>query len=103
MSDYNLIEKSIKKFKDLKSNFENLLQNLSLEIIPTQTTFCLIKLPKNITGKSMKEKLAKQNIFIKDCSIYPDLGKQYIYLGVPQKQYQKFCVVKMKVALEELC
>jgi histidinol-phosphate aminotransferase len=103
MSNNNLIEKNIKKFKDLKSNFENLLQNLPLEITPTQTTFCLIKLPKNISGKAVKEKLAKQNIYIKDCSIYPDLGERYIYLGIPQKKYQKFCVEKIKNVLEELC
>jgi histidinol-phosphate aminotransferase len=103
MSNNNLIEKNIKKFKDLKSNFENLLQNLPLEITPTQTTFCLIKLPKNISGKAVKEKLLKQNIYIKDCSIYPDLGEQYIYLGIPKKQYQKFCVEKIRNVLEELC
>jgi len=64
--------------------------------LPTQTTFCLVKLPEKITGKELKEKLVKQNVFIKDCSIYPNLGKQYIYLGVPKNEYQKKIIEILK-------
>jgi histidinol-phosphate aminotransferase len=102
MNDPLLIKKSLKKFKELKQSFEKLLQEIPLEILPTQTTFCLVKLPKNTNGKDLKEKLAKQDIFIKDCSIYPTLGKQYIYLGIPQIRFQKKFVLVMRKALEEL-
>lgn len=102
MSDKKFIENSIKKFEELKSNFEYLLKKIPLEVISTKTTFCLVKLPKIIAAQSLKEKLLQKNIYIKDCSLYPNLGKQFICLGVPQKQYQKFCVAKVKEALEEL-
>jgi|GEM_PF-2359222 len=102
MSDTELIKESINQFTLLKQSFEKLLQRIPLTVFPTKTTFCLVKLPDNITGKSLKEKLANENIFIKDCSLYPNLGKQYIYLGIPKKQYQKIFIEKMKIALEEL-
>ena len=63
-----------------------------------------MKLPETITGKELKEKLAIKSIFIKDCSIYTDLGKQYIYLGVPQNKYQKEIIKEIENILEEkLC
>ncbi len=102
ISNISLIEKTIKRFQELKQEFERELQNISLEVIPTQTTFCLAKLSGKITGNVLKEKLGKRGIYIKDCSIYPNLGKEYIYLGIPQKQYQKKCIEEIKAALEEL-
>lgn len=85
-----VMKSSLEKFEFLKSIFEKKLQKISsLEIIPTNTTFCFIKINANITGKQLKEKLEKENIFIKDCSIYQNLGSQYIYLGIPQNKYQK--------------
>ena len=84
-----LVTTSVKKFITLKKNFEKLLKNIFLEIVPTKTTFCLVKLPEKISGKTLKDKLAQKGIYIKDCSIYEGLGKQYIYLGVPQKRYQQ--------------
>lgn len=102
MSAPQLIAKTITKFQETKKGFEQMLNNIPLEIFPTLTTFCLAKLPNNITGKDLKEKLLEKDIYIKDCSIYPNLGKQFIYLGIPQKQYQKMCIAKIKEALEEL-
>jgi histidinol-phosphate aminotransferase len=102
MSDLTLIENTIIKFDGVKKEFEKKLQSISLQVLPTQTTFCFVKLPKKISGDVFKEKLLKKGIYIKDCSIYPGLGKQFIYLGIPQKRYQQYCVEKMKQVLEEI-
>jgi len=92
----------IERFKQFKSDFENKLKKIPyLEIVPTKTTFCFIKLNAKITGKQLKEKLARENIFIKDCSIYQNLGSQYIYLGVPQKKYQKTVINTIKKIIGE--
>lgn len=101
LSKPELVKSSVKNFIALKESFEKLLKDISLEIVPTKTTFCLVKLPKKITGKTLKEKLAQKRIYIKDCSIYENLGKQCIYLGIPQKQYQKEVVAVIKSLLEE--
>ncbi len=96
-----LIKSSVKKFIILKESFEKLLKDITLEIVPTKTTFCLVKLPKKITGKTLQEKLAQKGMFIKDCSIYENLEKQYIYLGIPQKRYQKEIAKAIKSFLEK--
>ncbi|MDE2590640.1 MAG: aminotransferase class I/II-fold pyridoxal phosphate-dependent enzyme, partial [Patescibacteria group bacterium] len=57
------------EFIKLKSNFEGLLKEISLEVIDTKTTFCLIRIPKKIFLKNFKEKLERRNIYIKDSSI----------------------------------
>lgn len=97
-----LIKESIAKFQALKKDFEAKLKQISqLKIIDTNTTFCLVKILSARTGAELKEQLKKQEIFVKDCSIYTGLGKQYIYLGVPKKQYQKKVVKAIKSLLEE--
>lgn len=101
LSKPQLIKTSVQNFIKLKSKFEKFLKSIFLEVIPTNTTFCLVKLPERITGKELKEKLLQKGIFIKDCSIYENLGKQYIYLGLPQEQYQKEVVEAIKSLLEE--
>ncbi|HSW97510.1 MAG TPA: histidinol-phosphate transaminase [Candidatus Saccharimonadales bacterium] len=93
------VEVIIEQFKKFKLDFEKQLQAIpGLEIISTKTTFCFIKLNTKITGKQVKEKLKQRNIFIKDCSIYQNLGSQYIYLGVPKKKYQ----IKVVRAIKEI-
>jgi histidinol-phosphate aminotransferase len=90
LSRPDLIKKSIVEFQALKKSFESLLKKIpQFEILETKTTFCLVKILSTTTGADLKEALKKQEMFIKDCSIYQGLGKQYIYLGVPQKKYQK--------------
>jgi histidinol-phosphate aminotransferase len=93
---------TIKRFETFKANFENILRQISeLEIIPTKTTFCFIRLKSKITGKELKERLKSKNVFIKDCSIYQNLGSQYIYLGVPQKKYQATVLKAIKNSVKE--
>lgn len=97
-----LIKQSISEFKKLKQNFEvKLKQFPQLEVLETKTTFCLARILTPTTAAQVKEQLKKQNMFIKDCSIYEGLGKQYIYLGVPQEDYQFQVVEAIKNVLEE--
>ncbi len=98
-----LIKNSIAEFQALKRKFEEKLKQLpKLELLETKTTFCLSKIISSTTAGELKQQLKKQNIFIKDCSIYEGLGKQYIYLGVPQEGYQQKVVDSIRnVLLEE--
>lgn len=100
-----LVRKSVTKFRELKKAFEAKLKQIpQLEILETKTTFCLAKILSTKTATRLKEQLKEKGIFIKDCSIYQSLGKQYIYLGVPQKRYQNEVVKAIKNLLEDnLC
>ncbi len=98
LSNREKIPQMLDVYVKLKKEFEEKLQTITtLEIIPTKTTFCLIRIKKaTITAKFLKEKLSKDGIFIKDCSIYKGLGANYMYLGVPAKKVQNIVVKKIK-------
>jgi len=97
-----LIEKSVSRFLQLKKGFENKLNEVAeLEVLETKTSFSLVKVASSITGAQLKEKLKEENIFIKDCSIYEGFGKQYIYLGIPLKEYQDKAVEAIRTVLKE--
>jgi histidinol-phosphate aminotransferase len=88
-----LIKKSVRQFRNRQQSFETKLKLIpQLEVMDTKTTFCLAKINNDLTATKLKVRLAEQNIFIKDCSIYTGLGKQYIYLGVPSEQYQPLLI-----------
>lgn len=92
-----LIKNSIAEFRALKRKFEVKLKQLnSIELLESKTTFCLVKINSSMTATQLKEQLKKQDIFIKDCSIYEGLGKQYIYLGIPQEKYQQKVIENIK-------
>lgn len=97
-----LIKKSVTDFQKLKKAFKTMLKQIpQLKVFNTKTTFCLAKILSTKTAVELREQLKIKGIFIKDCSIYQNLGKQYIYLGVPQKRYQKEVVKAIKNLLEE--
>jgi len=90
MNDFSKINRVTEKYKKAKNDFEKMLTQIkSLKMIPTYTTFILIKLPKPYNASFIKNELSKREIYIKDCSIYCGLGSQYIYLGIPKKTVQK--------------
>lgn len=97
-----VIQSSIAKFQRLKTKFEKKLRRIpQLEILETKTTFCLTKINSPITAAVMKAKLKKQNMYIKDCSIYEGLGSQYMYLGVPKNDYQQQVIKGIANVLKE--
>lgn len=90
------IRQLVNNYQDLKSRFEILLKKITaIDVIPTKTTFCLIKLPKTSNSKKLKAKLEAKGIFIKGCSIYEGLGNEFVYLGVPNKTLQKRVVFEI--------
>lgn len=92
----------IEKFSKLKKEFESKLKEIpKLCVLETKTTFCLVKILSSITARQVRIKLQKKNIFIKDCSIYEGLGKQYMYLGIPQKRDQKQIIACIKASLQQ--
>lgn len=91
------VRQLVNNYQDLKNRFENLLKTINnIEVIPTKTTFCLIKLPKTCSSKQLKTRLEAKGIFIKDCSIYEELASEFVYLGVPNKTMQKRVVLEIK-------
>jgi histidinol-phosphate aminotransferase len=97
-----LITDSMIKFQSLKNTFEEKLKRLTqLNVLKTKTTFCLVKILSTKTAKQLKEQLGENNIFIKDCSMYEGLGKQFMYLGIPQKKYQTKIIKTINRLLEE--
>jgi threonine-phosphate decarboxylase len=54
-----------------------------LEPLPSETNFLLVRiLASGITGTDLREKLAQQNILIRDCSSCPGLGRRYFRIAV---------------------
>lgn len=100
LKNENTIKQAIKRYIKIKRSFGKLLSRLrGVTILPTKTTFCLLKLPKGKTAKEVKNKLLKLQIYVKDCSIYKGLGPQYLYLGAPRIMYQKKVVKALENTL----
>ncbi len=99
LSRPDVIEESVCVFTELKDSFENGLREAGLGIVPTVTTFCIATLPHPTTGKQLKDILGKEGIYIKDCSIYSGFDDNYIFLGVPAREYQESCLSAIKQAL----
>lgn len=97
-----LIKESITEFQKLKQGFEAKLREIpQLEVLETKTTFCLTRIKSITTAAQLKEELKKEDIFVKDCSIYEGLGKQYMYLGIPQERYQQQVIKSISDVLKE--
>jgi len=102
LKNKNAIDKSINSFLNLKSNFEKLLSKVNgIRVIPTKTSFCLLDTKStSIPAKELKEQLSKRGIYIKDCSIYQELGDFYAYLGVPDQKYQEKVISEIEKVIE---
>ena len=97
-----IVRQLINKYNRQKQNFEKLLNQIeSIRVIPTKTTFCLLKINEDISSTQLKEKLQKKDIYIKNCSLYQLLGEKYVYLGVPAEKYQQFVVNAIKKVVGE--
>lgn len=99
LSDSKFVTEFVETFQEMKTAFERQLATTPLQILPTKTTFCIAKLPASITARELKAQMQQKGILIKDCSIYPGFGEQYIYLGVPQTIYQETVTQAIKEAL----
>ena len=90
--DNPAIRKSMfKTFLQAKKNFELSLKKIkNIELVTTYTSFCLIKVTSsNKTGATLRKYLEENNIYIKNCDLYPGLGEKYAYLGIPEPARQK--------------
>lgn len=101
--DENRIKQLTNVYVTQKENFEKLLSQIkNIKIIPTLTTFCLLRLAsEKINSSELKKKLKEKNIYIKDCYMYKLLGPEYVYLGVPAPKYQRYVADIMKKIMEE--
>ncbi len=100
LKEPRLLKQSIAEFQSLKANFEALLAKIpEVQILPTNTTFCLVNILSQTSAGELKKRLERKNIFVKDCSIYEGLGTQYMYVGVPQKAFQQTVVTEIQKAL----
>jgi histidinol-phosphate aminotransferase len=94
LEDNTLVGNLIKGYVKTKENFERLLADINdIELVATKTTFCLLNLAKTkLNASETKKKLGEKSIYVKDCYMYQLLGPQYLYLGVPAQEYQKYIV-----------
>jgi histidinol-phosphate aminotransferase len=84
----------ISKLLENKKIFYKKLKKIKqIEVYPSETTFFLVKLP--ISACDLKKDLEKHKIIIKDCSMFPSLGKNFSILGIPKKQDIDFVIEKI--------
>ena len=90
----------IKQYLYFKSQFVNLLSESvnNIQIIPSFTTFILVKINKN--SQQVYSLLTKKNIFIKNTLCFNNFPKNIIMFGVPKKEDWRYFIKYLKQALE---
>lgn len=77
----------IKNFNRFKAGFLKKLNQIpGIEIIPTNTTFVLVKVTKHKNSQQIIKKLAiKYKIFVKNTIVYDNFPKHVLMFAVPKK------------------
>ena len=78
----------VKNFFSNKKMFISKLKTIKkVGVIDTKTSFILLDLTKTKkTAKKVKSELEKYKIFTKDCSLFSNLNRYYLYMGIPEKK-----------------
>jgi histidinol-phosphate aminotransferase len=81
----NSKDKLLKKFNKNKNKFIKKLSKIkNISVFDTKTTFILLKLKKD--AKTVKIALEKKNILTKDCSVFENFDKNFLYMGIPSNK-----------------
>jgi len=84
--------------KEAKKLFYEKLKSIKdVKVYPSETTFFLVELEGDAC--TLKEKLEKDKIIIKDCSMFPGLGNKFGVIGIPNKKDIDFVIEKIKEAI----
>ena len=91
-------KETINKLKETKSIFYEKLKTIEgITVHPSETTFFMVELKENACD--LKAKLEKHRIIIKDCSMFPSLGKNTAVIGIPKKEDIDFVIEKLRESL----
>jgi threonine-phosphate decarboxylase len=82
------ISKSIEFFQKEREYMKSELSKIEcLKIYPSSTNFFLVNIKDtNLSSKSLKKKMLKFNILIRDCSNYESLDENYIRIAVKSRE-----------------
>jgi histidinol-phosphate aminotransferase len=91
-------KETISKLKETKKVFYEKLKTIeNVKVYPSETTFFMIELKGNACD--LKSKLEKHRIIIKDCSMFPSLGKNTAVIGIPKNKDIDFVIEKLKESI----
>lgn len=97
--DEEFERKSVSFYKEeIRWMKEELEKIPGLIVFPTESNYFLLRLPRHISSKDLKEKMIlRHNILIRDCSNYIGLDEHYIRVNIKQREYNQ----KLIQALEK--
>lgn len=83
-NDREFIENTKRTIAKEKAKFSKMLSEIGgLHVFPSETNFLLVKIMnKKVTSTSLREKLAKEGILIRDCSTFVGLDDSYFRVTV---------------------
>jgi threonine-phosphate decarboxylase len=102
LKDKDFIENTKRAIAREKAQLVKMLKEVgSLRVFPSETDFLLVKiLDKKITSITLKEKLAKEGILIRDCSTFVGLDDSYFRVTVRSSKENLVLVKALKKALK---
>lgn len=84
------LEKQRNQFHEILSN------NPALELYRNPTPFILIKLPPELTGRLVWERLARERILIRDCANFEGLSDQFIRVSLKSPEVNLRVAAKLR-------
>lgn len=89
------------KLIEIKNSFEDKLRTIkNISLLESYASFSFIDTTKTgLTSKEIIKQLEKENIFIKDCSVY-GLKDGYMRISIPKKEFQNRVVNTLKKIIE---
>ena len=92
------IKGEVKKSKEI---LKRALRKFPLTVIPSETNFFLINVRETRYNSSeLTELLLAKGVYVRDCSSFPHLDKDYIRVGVKTKEMNEILIEKLGEVLE---
>lgn len=86
LENLNTVKENIKKINQSREKLTSSLTKLGLKVYPSQTSFIMFNLKrKGIKAKEFIKNMEKEQVILKDISIYKGLSEYDAYMAVPRK------------------
>ncbi len=96
VQDSEYQHKSRDYFQSCKKHLEEGLAHLpDLHVYPSVANYLLVKLQGSLTVKDLAQKLKEQNILIRDCSNYQNLGEDFFRIAVRSQSDNQFLLEQL--------
>jgi len=104
LKDKDFIENTKRAIARKKAQLVRMLKEVGgLRVFPSETDFLLVKiLSKKITSITLKEKMAKKGILIRDCSTFVGLDNSYFRVTVRSSEENLKLMEALKEALRRV-